>query len=89
MQVATIEQPVATQKPFFSVIVPVYNKEPHIARSIGSILNQTFTDFELIIVCDPSTDESDAEVAKFIDARIRVFHRDEPGSGGSQPETWA
>lgn len=70
------------EKPFFSVVVPVYNKEPHIARSINSILNQTFTDFELIIVCDPSTDNSNAEVAKFTDPRIRVFHRDEPGPGG-------
>lgn len=69
-------------KPFFSVIVPVYNKEPHIARSINSILNQTFTDFELIIVCDPSTDNSNAEVAKFTDTRIRVFYRDKPGPGG-------
>ncbi|MDM1545267.1 glycosyltransferase family 2 protein [Ignatzschineria indica] len=70
------------EKPFFSVVVPVYNKEPHIARSINSILNQTFTDFELIIVCDPSTDNSNAEVAKFTDPRIRVFHRDKPGPGG-------
>lgn len=70
------------KKPFFSVIVPVYNKEPHISRSINSILNQTFADFELIIVCDPSTDNSNAEVAKFTDPRIRVFHRDEPGPGG-------
>lgn len=68
--------------PFFSVIIPVYNKEPHIARSINSVLSQTFQDFELIIVCDPSTDNSNAEVAKFADPRIRVFHRDEPGPGG-------
>lgn len=70
------------EKPFFSVIVPVYNKEPHITRSINSILNQTFTGFELLIVCDPSTDNSNKEVAKFDDPRIRVFYRDEPGPGG-------
>lgn len=68
--------------PFFSVVVPVYNKGCHIARAINSILNQTFQDFELIIVCDPSTDNSNAEVAKFTDSRIRVFHRDKPGPGG-------
>lgn len=70
------------KNPFFTVVVPVYNKEPHIFRSINSILNQSFEDFELIIVCDPSTDNSNNEVAKFTDSRIRIFHRDEPGPGG-------
>ncbi|WP_404418467.1 glycosyltransferase family A protein [Marinospirillum sp.] len=70
------------KSPFFSVIIPVYNKEPHIARSINSVLNQTFQNFELIIVCDPSTDNSNTEVAKFTDPRIRVYYRDKPGPGG-------
>lgn len=68
--------------PFFSVVIPVYNKEPHIARAISSVMSQTFQDFELIVICDPSTDNSNTEVAKFTDSRIRVFHRDEPGPGG-------
>lgn len=76
------EESIEIKPPFFSVVIPVYNKEPHIARSINSVINQTFQDFELIIVCDPSTDNSNAEVAKFTDPRIRVFHRDEPGPGG-------
>jgi len=76
------EESIEIKPPFFSVVIPVYNKEPHIARSINSVLNQTFQDVELIIVCDPSTDNSNAEVAKFTDPRIRVFHRDEPGPGG-------
>jgi succinoglycan biosynthesis protein ExoO len=71
-----------SKKPFFSVIVPVYNKGLYIERSIGSILNQTFQDFELIIVCDPSTDNSLEELNKFTDQRIIVYHRDQPGSGG-------
>lgn len=69
-------------KPFFSVIIPVYNKEPHIARAIKSVLNQTFQDFEIIVVCDPSTDNSNFEVKKFKDSRIRVYFRDKPGPGG-------
>lgn len=70
------------KEPFFSVIVPVYNKEPYIQRCINSILNQTFENFELVIVCDPSADNSNSEVEKFTDPRIRVFYRDEPGPGG-------
>lgn len=70
------------RQPLLSVIIPVYNKEPHVARSITSVLNQTFHDFELLIVCDPSIDSSNAEVAKFSDSRIRLFHRSEPGPGG-------
>lgn len=68
--------------PFFSVVVPVYNKGAHVFRALESILNQTFKDFELIIVCDPSTDNSYSEVAKFNDSRIRIFNRDQPGPGG-------
>lgn len=66
----------------FSVVIPVYNKEPHIARSINSVLEQTFKNFELIIVCDPSTDNSNIEVEKFTDSRIRIFYRDKSGPGG-------
>jgi succinoglycan biosynthesis protein ExoO len=66
----------------FSVIIPVYNKEPHVARSIESVLGQTHPDFELIIVNDASTDNSMEEVAKFEDPRIRIFNRDIPGPGG-------
>lgn len=68
--------------PYFSVVVPVYNKEPHIKRSIGSVLNQTFEQFELLIICDPSTDNSEREVRQFEDPRIRIFTRDVPGPGG-------
>lgn len=70
------------ERPFFSVVIPVYNKEPHISRSIGSVLNQSLSNFELIVVCDPSSDNSNAEVVKFTDPRMRVFYRDEPGPGG-------
>ena len=44
--------------PFFTVIIPLYNKEMYIENAIKSILNQTFTDFELLIINDCSTDKS-------------------------------
>ena len=51
-------------------------------RSVSSVLKQTFQDFELIIIDDASTDGSVDEVLKFNDPRIRLLHRDTPGSGG-------
>ncbi|MDI5921863.1 glycosyltransferase family A protein [Halomonas sp. LR5S13] len=68
--------------PFFSIVMPVYNKERFVGRAIESVLNQEYSNFELIVVCDPSTDGSSAKVASFNDDRLRVFHRDNPGPGG-------
>lgn len=69
-------------KPLFSVVIPVYNKKPHVQRSIISVLNQSFSDFELIIIDDAPTDGSLDEIKKFPDPRIRLLHRDKPGPGG-------
>jgi len=68
--------------PFFSVVIPIYNKGPHIHRSISSVINQTFQNFELILVNDASTDNSLEEIQKFTDEHIRLFQRTQPGPGG-------
>lgn len=68
--------------PFFSVIIPVYNKERTVARAIQSVLSQSYEDFELILVCDPSFDRSYEQICKFNDTRISVYSRSEPGPGG-------
>lgn len=73
---------VMKKTPFFSVVVPIYNKRLYINRSISSILKQSFTDFELIIINDNSTDGSMEEVNKFYDNRINIYHRKKPGPGG-------
>ena len=59
-----------------SVIVPVYNVEPYLRQCVDSILNQTFTDFELLLVDDGSTDRSGAICDEYasLDARVKVFH---------------
>ena len=59
-----------------SVIMPVYNKGNHIEKAIESVLEQTFMNFELIIIDDGSTDRSPAICDRFarIDSRIRVKH---------------
>ncbi len=63
--------------PALSVIIPIYNKERYVDDCINSVLSQTFTDFELILVDDGSTDNSgavcDAYLAK--DERIKVIHQ--------------
>lgn len=68
--------------PFFSVIMPVYNKEAHLIRALDSIKKQTFQDLEIIVVCDPSTDNSNQVVEQYESDKIRIFYRDEPGAGG-------
>lgn len=62
--------------PKISVIVPVYNVEPYLRQCVDSILNQTFTDFELLLVDDGSTDRSGAICDEYtnLDARVKVFH---------------
>lgn len=65
------------KKPKVSIIVPVYNIEKYLNRCIDSILSQTFTDFELLLVDDGSKDKSGdiCEAYKTKDSRISVFHK--------------
>lgn len=69
------------EKPLLSIIVPVYDVERYLPKCMDSILAQTFTDFELILVDDGSPDNCpalcDAAAAK--DARIRVIHQKNGG----------
>lgn len=71
--------------PFFSVIIPVYNKEKYVQAAVKSVLNQTFTDFELIIVNDCSTDNSRKEVSKIISEQIKIIeHLENKGLSASR-----
>jgi len=65
--------------PKISVIIPVYNKEKYIANTLQSVLNQKFTDFELILVDDGSTDASASIIKSFPDSRIRFFRQENKG----------
>ncbi|HCL56039.1 MAG TPA: glycosyl transferase, partial [Spirochaetia bacterium] len=47
-----------TISPFFSVIIPVFNREKIVLRAVQSVLNQTFQDFELIVIDDGSADQT-------------------------------
>lgn len=59
--------------PAISVILPVFNGEAYLRQAIDSILNQTFIDFELIIVDDGSTDHSQEIIQSYGDARIHAI----------------
>lgn len=62
--------------PFFSVIIPVYNRQTFIAKAIQSVLDQTFTDFELIIIDDASTDNTPHIIQTFTDKRIKYVRNE-------------
>ena len=67
--------------PEVSIIVPIYNAEKSIARCIDSILSQEYTDFELILCDDGSTDKSGQIIDEYRekDERIRVLHKENTG----------
>lgn len=62
--------------PTLSIIMPVYNAAPYLRQAVDSLLAQTFTDYELIIVEDGSTDISRDIISGFNDSRIQVFYND-------------
>lgn len=59
---------------FFTVIIPLYNKENYITDTLNSVLAQTFTDFEIIVINDTSTDNSLAVAQTIKDKRIRFIN---------------
>ena len=56
-----------------SVLIPVYNGAPFLKEALDSILNQTFTDFELILLNDASPDNSEEIIKQYNDDRIRYY----------------
>ncbi len=63
--------------PGVSVVLPVYNGADHLRESIDSVLRQTFTDFEMVIVDDCSGDDSLAIARSYEDSRIRILGLDQ------------
>lgn len=68
-----------SETPAVSVVIPLYNKGPYIARALNSVLAQTFQYFEVIVVDDGSTDEGASMVKDFEDSRIRLIQQENLG----------
>jgi glycosyltransferase involved in cell wall biosynthesis len=72
------------KNPIFSVVIPLYNKEKYILKTVNSVLNQSFKDFEIIIVNDGSTDNSLAKAKEIVDDRIRIVSQVNSGPGAAR-----
>ena len=66
--------------PFFSIVIPLYNKAIYIENTLKNVLNQTFKDYEIIIINDGSTDNSEIKVLEFNDSRIQLFNQKNQGA---------
>lgn len=74
--------------PLISIIVPVYNSEKTLNRCVDSIFNQTFCDWELLLIDDGSTDQSGEICNQYAskDQRIKVFHKNNGGVSSARNE---
>ena len=79
---------IAYEKMRFSIIIPVYNVEKYLDKCILNVMNQTFTDFEVILIDDGSTDTSGmkCDLISKTDSRIKVFHQKNSGSSVARNE---
>jgi glycosyltransferase involved in cell wall biosynthesis len=60
--------------PFFSVIIPLYNKEKYIKKTLQSVVSQSFTNFEIIVIDDGSTEDSLKVVRQFFEINHHITH---------------
>lgn len=70
--------------PVVSVIIATYNREEYIGKAVESVLNQTYANFELIVLDDGSTDETRAVLNQFSDQRLRVYFLENTGPANAR-----
>lgn len=71
-------------KPFFSIVIPLYNKESFIEKTLRSVLKQSFLDYEILIIDDGSTDASISEIKKLNDPRIQIISQKNQGAAAAR-----
>ncbi len=69
--------------PLVSVILPVYNAQDYLKESIDCILNQSYTNFEFIIINDGSKDDSEKIILSYADPRIKYYYHENKGLGAT------
>src|SRR3989338_5797169 len=72
------------QSPRVTVLMTVYNGASYVAEAVESVLRQTFTDFELLVIDDASTDDSMARLRRYTDSRLRLL-----GNDRNQGQAWS
>ncbi len=70
--------------PLISIVIPLFNKGFIISETLNSVLAQTFTNFEVVIVNDGSTDNGVEIVSQFLDNRIKIFHQQNKGAAAAR-----
>ena len=76
-----VDQAKLADSPAVSVVMPAFNSERWIATAIESVLAQTLSGWELIVINDGSTDDTETVMRRFDDPRIRVINQDNGGAG--------
>lgn len=89
--VPSMPQPVPqgpSRRPFFSILVPTYNQAQYLPAALDSLLAQTFTDWEAVVVNDGSTDDTAAVLDAYArrDPRIRAVHKENGGTASALNE---
>lgn len=72
------------KKPYFSIVIPVYNREDYLNRCLDSILAQKFHHWEAVVVDDGSTDNTRQVVQDYKDERIRYFYKENGGASSAR-----
>lgn len=70
--------------PKISVVIPLYNKAFSIEKTLKTVLQQTFSDFEIVIINDGSTDNSAEIVESIKDCRVQLYHQENQGAAAAR-----
>lgn len=73
-----------SDKPFFSIIIPTYNRADLLGKSVTSALNQSYPNFEVIVVDDGSTDNTEEVMSKFSDPKLSYYKKENEERGAAR-----